>query len=209
MKKLFIYSFASILLNSSISLACDLCAIHNALKTEKDQAGAIDLSIAEQYTNYSRLQNEGGKIENDGGQRLDSYITQVSAAYGICDKFGLRLTVPFIFRDYKRIESGEMEKGDENGLGDITLTARYTIFQKEEAEQTIILKTYLGVKLPTGDSSRLKEEAAEGHSHGDEVVVDEDAHHGEEASHEEEGHAHGDEAAKYLDPRFYHNGVVH
>jgi hypothetical protein len=116
---------------------------------------------------------------------------------------GVQLTLPFINRDYRRLHEGAVDSGNENGLGDMSLFSRFTIYERDETENFLIVRALFGVKLPTGDSDLLAEESAPGH-HEEEVGGHEDdaeaEHHEDEPS--DSDHHHEEMALK-------HNGVDH
>lgn len=75
--------------------------------------------------------------------------------YGVTDRVGLQLTVPFLNRNHLHIdglgEKGVMGEGEQsrfydNGLGDIRLTAKYNMLPTLRS----VLVMGFGVELPTG-----------------------------------------------------------
>jgi hypothetical protein len=89
----------------------------------------------------------------------------------------MQLNVPFIYREFKRPEGFRIDRGTESGLGDITLLLKAVAFRysssrekdfdvsgknpvavEREPDFTFSLVLLGGLKLPTGDTSRIKEE---------------------------------------------------
>jgi hypothetical protein len=135
-------------------------------------------AISEQFTHFGTLQFEGEEVANPTGQYLDSSITQVVGGYSFNSWFALQINVPFIYRSFERPEGFAIDRGTESGLGDISLLGRFLVFhhehggtaslkfddpknphfEKREPDFTVAALLMAGVKFPTGDSSRLKEE---------------------------------------------------
>lgn len=154
-------------LGNQVAQACDVCAVSDAGKMRMEKKGVIDLSVSEQYTHFSVLQDDGKKIDNPLNQKLNSSTTQFGIGYGINERLGVQLTLPFINRDYRRSDGGEgVDSGNVNGLGDSSLMARFTAYQKEDLEGTLIVRFLAGVKFPTGDTDLLGSEAENHHGGG-------------------------------------------
>lgn len=123
------------------------------------------LSVAEQFTEYGTLQEDGHKVENEFHQRLSSSISQVIGTIDASSKVSVQVAVPYINRRFKRLEGEEVERGTEAGIGDMTVLLRYHPLEYREGESLVSVRLHGGIKLPTGDSDRLKEELEEGHVH--------------------------------------------
>jgi hypothetical protein len=138
-------------------------------------------AIAEQFTHFGTVQVDGEEVANPTGQYLDSSITQFVAGYSFTPRFGLQVNVPLIYRSFERPEGFAIDRGTESGLGDISLLAKYVLLHTEhggtahvdfsdsksprmvstEPDFTASVVLMAGVKFPTGDTSRLREEFAE------------------------------------------------
>jgi hypothetical protein len=111
------------------------------------------------------------------GQYENSSITQLVGGYAISDRFALQLNLPLIYREFKRPEGLAIDRGTESGLGDISLLLKTVAFRyssaagrefdvsgknpiaiEHEPDFTVSAVLLTGVKFPTGDSSRIKEE---------------------------------------------------
>jgi hypothetical protein len=141
---------------SQSTLACDLCAVYSAVEARAGKgfyAGA-----AEQFTHFGTLRENGEEVANPVGQYLDSSISQSVMGYNLNRRFGVQLNVPLIHRSFKRAEGFEIDRGTEAGLGDAALLARYFVYQRFTDESTVTWNLLGGIKFPTGDTSRLKEE---------------------------------------------------
>jgi hypothetical protein len=141
--------------------ACDLCAIYSAYETSEGSPGGITLGLAQQYTAYEAA-STGAAAEILDEQSLDSSVVQLYAAYRISERFEVQANVPYIYRDYKRTKGRLSESGDEFGFGDSSVLVSYEPWQLRDGSQLLTWRLYSGIKLPTGDDDRLKEEAEEG-----------------------------------------------
>src|ERR1043166_7187560 len=165
---------------------CDLCGCYtpqlNATKqTESahlpEWAKGLYGAIAEQFTDFGTLQLNGDEIDNPTGQYLNSSITQLVIGYDLTSRFALQLNVPVIYREFKRPEGLEVDRGTESGFGDLSVSLKTILFQysspagrtyefvgknpvavEHESEFTASAVLLFGLKFPPGDPNRLKEE---------------------------------------------------
>lgn len=180
--------------------ACDLCAIFAALETQETQAGWY-VGLAEQYSSFETLLDDGEEIPNEADQSLTSSITQVVVGYQFDRRFGVQVNAPWIDRSFDRIEAGESESGSETGVGDLTVLGHFRAYEWFENDRGFVFNLLGGVKLPTGDSDRLAEEAEE--HHGEEVgehdqeglIAAPRGHEGEERGEEIPAGVHGHDIA--------------
>ena len=135
-------------------------------------------AVAEQFTHFGTLQFEGDEVPNPADQYENSSITQLVAGYSFNARFALQLNVPLIYRWYQRPNGFAIERGTEAGLGDLSLLANLVLFDLEsgrgravnfddpknprieihEPDFTLSGVLICGVKFPTGDTNRLREE---------------------------------------------------
>src|SRR5438874_6437346 len=163
------------------SRACDLCGCYTpqleSMPKEKVSMSGFYTAIAEQFTYFGSLQFDDCEVANPTGQRLESSITQFVVGYGINDRFALQVNTPFIYRDFRRPEAFAIDEGTVNGIGDVSLLAKAVLWHlastarrefnlegknpvaiEHESDCTCSIVALAGLKFPTGDSSRLKEE---------------------------------------------------
>jgi len=161
--------------------ACDLCGCYTpqveSMPKEKVSITGVYTAIAEQFTLFVSLQFDDREVANPTGQRLESSITQFVAGYGINDRLALQFNAPFIYRDFRRPEGFGIDEGSVSGIGDVSLLSKAVVWHFASAERrefnvegknpiaiehepdcTCSIVALAGVKFPTGDSSRLKEE---------------------------------------------------
>ena len=81
-------------------VACDLCSIYSASQAQAATGKGFFGGIAEQFTHFGTLQDEGNRIPAQG-QYIDSSVTQVFAGYNFNNRFGLQLNLPVVYRAFK------------------------------------------------------------------------------------------------------------
>ncbi len=141
------------------AFACDLCAIYTGIEQRESRTGFF-AGLAEQYSDYETWQDNGAKVPNPG-ERLHSFITQVIAGYNLTPRVALQLNLPIITRDFRRQEASGFVRGDESGPGDLSVLGSWAAYTGV-TENTVTRFTLLGgLKLPSGNSRRIKEELRE------------------------------------------------
>jgi len=147
--------------------ACELCAIYNATSASGQSSDGWLFSVSEQFVPYRTIQLNGDELSMNDPDYLDSSITHLVPTYNFSSRFGLSLNVPVVYRSFQRRElrystSGPpqlaVEEGDELDLGDLALVARWTAWEKSEMEYGVFLNLLGGVKFPTGNTDRIKDE---------------------------------------------------
>ena len=156
----FLFAVLCLAAATTSAVACDICAVYAAEQARESKAG-WSAGVFEQFTYFGRLQEDGESAPNPTGQWLDSSVTQLLAGYRFNERVGVQLNVPMIYRWYRRPEGFEIEKGTVSGIGDVSLIARVRVFERFDDDTAVTLDALGGVKFPTGDSDRLKEEQNE------------------------------------------------
>jgi hypothetical protein len=169
----FILFFTSLFGAMRIS-ACDICGC-GMPNHPWDPRRGVFFGATEQFTGFNTIQVNGREIGNDADQFLDSSNTQLFVGYNFTPRIGMQFNIPLIYRSFRRTAGDEIETGVESGIGDVALLGSFIPFYRSDANATFMAKLIGGVKFPTGNSDRLREEEEEGHSHGDEET--EHAHH--------------------------------
>ncbi|PYM00820.1 MAG: hypothetical protein DMF19_08180 [Verrucomicrobia bacterium] len=182
--------------------ACDLCGCYTpqveSMPKEKVSLSGFYTAIAEQFTHFGSLQFDDRDVANPTGQRLESSITQFVIGYGINDRLAVQFNAPFIYREFRRPEGLAIDEGNVSGIGDVSLLAKAVLWHfastarrefnlegknpvaiEHESDCTCSIVALAGLKFPTGDPSRLKEEfheveipgAAESGIHGHDLTL--------------------------------------
>jgi hypothetical protein len=147
---------AALALGARAARACDVCAIYTATEQRESRQG-FRLGVAEQFSRFATLQDEGHKIDNPG-EHLNSATTQLIGGYDFTSRFGLQLTLPIIVRDFRRREHGVITSGSESGVGDMSLLGIVRPFSYVDDERVVRTSLFGGLKFPTGSPDRLREE---------------------------------------------------
>lgn len=174
MKPLF-HILSLLLLSTLAAQACDICGT-TLLQHPWEPRRGFFAGASEQFTRFKTLQFEGNEVENPEGQFLDSSNTQIFIGYNLTQRLGLQANLPLIDRHFQRIEDGRIQEGRERGLGDAALLASFIPLYHNQPRFTFMARLIAGIKLPTGGSDRLAEEAEEAHEHADSGA----GQHGEE-----------------------------
>jgi len=144
---------------SRAARACDVCAIYTATALQETRAG-FWAGLAEQFTRFDTETIDGHQVENPG-EYINSSTTQLLLGYNFDDRWSLQLTVPFIYRSYRRLHDNVLQKGDVGGIGDVSLLAHYNALTHVTENMILRFGVFGGLKYPTGDASKLKEPRAE------------------------------------------------
>ncbi len=147
----------SIIAAASTANACDLCST----PTAPDGGRGFSVSVFEQYSHFGTLRDNGEEVSNDVDQYMDSSVTQVVIGYRFAERYSMQLVVPYIHRSFRRPEGFEIDQGTEQGMGDISLLASIRMISISGDDSVLRVDDLIGLKLPTGKSGRLGEEANE------------------------------------------------
>lgn len=150
------------------TVACELCAIYSADNARGASVSGFLVSLSEQFTAYRTTQLDGKEVEFSDPDYFDNSITHVAPTYNFSPRFGVSLSVPIVYNSFKRsdfrysrsqpIPTFEVERGSEFGLGDMALIARGVVLQISEMNYAVTVNALGGVKFPTGDDERIRDE---------------------------------------------------
>ncbi len=184
MSKLILCIVATIFAGIQAQEACDLCGCYTPTldATIPEGSSGIYAGVAQQFTHFGTDRFDGNKVPNPTGEYLDSSITQIvvgSSLPFLEQRFGLQLSLPIIDREFRRPKGFTLDEGNVFGIGDIALTANFIAYRKNsdffdidhgkqsdgknpipifhEPNFSAIINLTAGLKMPTGDTSRLKE----------------------------------------------------
>jgi hypothetical protein len=148
-KTLLLFS-AAIVASAEPLVACDLCSIYAATQAQGGSGVGLFGGVAEQFTHFGTVQEDGRKIPGSG-QYIDSSVSQVFAGYNLNNRFGIQLNLPVIYRAF----GSDTLHGSELGIGDLSLVGTFVAYQTLSEKFNFSWTLLGGVKFPTGDSSRL------------------------------------------------------
>jgi hypothetical protein len=137
-----------------------VCAVYTATELRERRTG-LRVGVAEQYTHFTTLQRDSEEVDNVAGEELNSSTTQLFLGYTFTPRFGVQLNVPLIERTFKRIEEGHLVRGNESGIGDISLIGQVLAYSAVSEQSVFRFSLLGGMKFPTGDAARLAEELDE------------------------------------------------
>src|ERR1044072_8541648 len=115
-----ILSFTAVMTVAGVGPAggCDLCALYSATQARGEIGEGLFAGIAEQFTYFGTLQEDGERVSNPSGQHLASSISQLFAGYNFNNRFGLQFNLRVIHRSFKRPdELGGIDRGRVSGIG--------------------------------------------------------------------------------------------
>ncbi len=156
-----------LLISAPAALACDLCAVYSASSTRGESSSGFLFTVSEQFIPFRTVQLDGDEVHPANPDKLDSAITHLVPTYNFSKRFGVSLNIPLVHRSFRRTDliystggppTVQTETGRESGLGDISVIARWTAWEKREMDYDIVLTLLGGAKLPTGNTDRLRDE---------------------------------------------------
>ena len=159
MKSILLSTISATLFASRVA-ACDFCACELPDMGLGNHIG-WRVSVSEQFTHFGTLRQDGRTIANPGGESLDSSITQIIIGYDFAHALGVQVNVPIVSRSFQRWHHGVLDKGSESGVGDVSFLAHWAPIHLERSDFLLTARFFAGISLPSGDSERVLEEAAE------------------------------------------------
>lgn len=147
--------------------ACDLCAVYNANNSRNEASTGVLLTVSDQFVRFGTTLVDGRTVSVANPDQLDRLITHVVPSWNITPRFGVSLNIPVEWRSFQQTElryaangapSIVTQRGSATELGDMSLIGRFTLFQFQEMESSFSLNLLAGVRFPTGDTSRVRDE---------------------------------------------------
>ena len=142
---------------ASPAAACDVCAIYTATEMREEKVG-LRLGVAEQFSDFSTLQQGGVEVPNPYDEHLFSSITQLVFGYNFTRTLGAQILLPIIARPFRRITANGIQSSDVSGVGDMSVVGNWLPYSYVDEHSVILPTLLLGVKLPTGNPDLLAEE---------------------------------------------------
>ena len=97
---------------------------------------------------FSRASGDSSGVGREREERAAVSVL----GYGAAAHLTLFAEIPFVDRSLETGAPGARRSRGANGLGDITLSTRYTVFRRDGPGRTFRVAPFLGLKLPTGRS---------------------------------------------------------
>jgi hypothetical protein len=147
------------------------CFVVIGSQQQVPQAGLLTFNTIYNYTPMRLLDGTNGVIpaidQHDQRMILDHHreirtITQTATFdlnYGITDRLGIQVTIPYLWRTHKHIDGlgeenggrGDLVPFKDNGIGDVTFTGKYNILPTLRS----MIVAGFGVQVPTGNTESL------------------------------------------------------
>lgn len=147
------------------------CFVVIGSQQQVPQAGLLTFNTIYNYTPMRLLDGTTGVIpaidQHDQRMILDHHreirtITQTATFdlnYGITDRLGIQVTIPYLWRTHKHIDGlgeenggrGDLVPFKDNGIGDVTFTGKYNILPTLRS----MIVAGFGVQVPTGNTESL------------------------------------------------------
>ena len=147
------------------------CFVVIGSQQQVPQAGLLTFNTIYNYTPMRLLDGTNGVIpaidQHDQRMILDHHreirtITQTATFdlnYGITDRLGIQVTIPYLWRTHKHIDGlgeenggrGDLVPFKDNGIGDVIFTGKYNILPTLRS----MIVAGFGVQVPTGNTESL------------------------------------------------------
>ncbi len=129
--------------------ACDFCLAAQGISPL--EVGSSGMRIDMRYLSVGTVYQDGNKATN-ANRELETHLTQqYSFFYALANTVSLSALIPIPRRHFEQLSSsGQFVSGNQFGLGDVALLARYKPYVGHGMESTYIVSIAAGVKLPTG-----------------------------------------------------------
>ena len=169
MKRILFYCFLLITINYCNGLAsCGSasCPLHSNNPLMK---GSFSLRLSHEYIDQDQICVGSSKSfigaipQHHNEVSTLNQITSFALGYGISDFLSLDLIIPYVHREHSHIHNlegeQELETWNFNGLGDMVLTANFSLFGGTDAGSSFNIIT--GFKLPTGITDAKNQDGEE------------------------------------------------
>lgn len=133
--------------------ACDFCLLGQGV-SPYITANGNGLMLGSSYTQMDQIYDHTHRVETNG--KKEAWWTQtLTAFHSYSEDFTVLTTLPFSIKtniDYD--ETANLNPGTlTSGIGDVTVTGRYTVLRKSTLESALIGGFLAGIKLPTGSTN--------------------------------------------------------
>ncbi len=95
--------------------------------------------------------NQSGDDPSGADRDRTAWSVVSVLGYGITGDFAVFGVVPYVDKELSLTSGGTRRSRSANGLGDITLFGRYTLFRDDAPGRTFRIAPFAGLELPTGE----------------------------------------------------------
>lgn len=111
----------------------------------------LQISLNYDLNTLETLKNGTERINDDSRSRK-THSVMVQVGYGITKKIAFDVFIPWVKQDRTINQFGSKNLTSTNGIGDLVLLGKYTLYASDQNETTLV--GGLGVKFPTGSSDQ-------------------------------------------------------
>ena len=112
--------------------------------------------MSEQLTEFDRPADQAPNSVRDGEFVREFSTTQFVFGYDMSDRFGLESTIPFIIREFDRVERFRTDHETDAGIGDVVLSGNYLPLDYRKADVLVLGGLTAGIKFPSGRTGTLE-----------------------------------------------------
>ena len=91
-----------------------------------------------------------GDDPSGAGRDREAFAAVSALGYGVNRNLAVFGVLPYVDKRLELTEGGQRRARSARGIGDASLFARYTIFQKDWPQRTLRVAPFAGLELPTG-----------------------------------------------------------
>jgi hypothetical protein len=138
------------------ALACDFCMMGQGISPYLTATGR-GLTLDINYTQANDVYDKATEVSS-GNKKEGWLIYSLTGFYAVTEKLNLMVSFPYAVKtnlDYTAPTDTAAAYSPgvlTNGIGDMTLTGRYTVFMHHTLESTLTVGLLGGVKFPTGST---------------------------------------------------------
>lgn len=110
------------------------------------------LSLSEIYRRKATLYHGSDRATDPLDQALAESRTTASLNYGVLPELTLSALVPFVYRELRFDSPSGRESDTADGLGDVTLVAKYRVYKEDWHLGSLNWTVFAGGELPTGST---------------------------------------------------------
>jgi len=116
---------------------------------------ALPVATGEHVFREQVTYDKSGNDTSSANRDHQVAVSTTVLGYGVTADLAIFGVVPIAYKELELTPAaGARVTRDDRGLGDIRTFARYTVFKRDKPGQTFRVAPFLGVELPTGDSTR-------------------------------------------------------
>lgn len=97
------------------------------------------------------VRSSSGDDPSGAGKELDATGAVFVLGYGVSPDLAVFAVIPYFDRRLEADQGGVRTSHGADGLGDVTLFGRYTLYRDDRPGRTLRVAPFAGVKVPTGE----------------------------------------------------------